>query len=906
MPRLAKYSCLAALSALTPLVACAVESPDPDGVAAFAQDVQSFMTGQVLGFEASSAWQGPGIVGTSTVHTEGAVSLAVRPLGHAVYHSTTFALAGMPRMLRFDLQIPVAPPRPFWPGAVQLYIDCAEAHVYNGYIGHVELGGRPQGQFTTLEFSVPTHLQSQLASGCAAAQVSIALDVAGPTGVYLLDNLRILTDLILHYAFDAGATDSSGYGRNGTLVGGATVTPNGRIGGALTLDGNSGFVIVPDGITDGLEEVTVATWINMAQDRAWSRIFDFGGAVGFQYLTPSMGNGQLRYSTFAGPGNEGTALAPSLPLHAWKHIAVTTRGKEYRVYIDGVEAAAALTVAEAPEAIGANNGTNWIGRSRFPDPLLAGQLDDFRIYDRVLSADQIRALANPQADYVSYRFDDDRGHTVADSSSQGKDGTIVGDGRFARGLIDGALELPGDGAHVELPAGIVAGCHDVTVSAWAKLHANQPWNRVFDFGSADLSSFMYLTPAGFGALGQEIHAGLITPRGVVDIGFPFIVPEHEWHHFAVVLQGTTLTLYFNGRPVASRAGVTTSPADMGITLRNYLGKSQFPDAPFDGKLDDIRIACRAYDPREIADMAHLPLGKAPEHVDVQGDVTDVHDPAMIAAHGTYYLYSTGQGLQVRTSRDLASWHFAGQVFATNPAWVISKFGDLPSLWAPDVTFFGGQYHLYYAASTFGSNHSCIGHATKANLASSAPWTDHGPLICSNDGTVDDWNAIDPHVVLDTAGTPWMSLGSFWSGIKLIQLTRTGERADGSLRALASPPSTAIEASYIVYRAPYYYLFASFDFCCQGANSSYNVRVGRSTSITGPYVDRTGLDMLAGGGTPVVAGDSRWAGPGSNAVVQIGDRWWNVYHTYDVQNAGIPTLRISELSWQDGWPVSGEP
>src|SRR5262249_33158504 len=155
------------------------------------------------------------------------------------------------------------------------------------------------------------------------------------------------------------------------------------------------------------------------------------------------------------------------------------------------------------------------------------------------------------------------------------------------------------------------------------------------------------------------------------------------------------------------------------------------------------------------------------------------------------------------------------------------------------------------------------------LASSAPWTDLGPVICSNDGTVDDWNAIDPHVVLDTAGTPWMSLGSFWSGIKLIQLTRTGERADSSLRALASPPSTAIEASYIVYRAPYYYLFASFDFCCQGAASSYNVRVGRSTSITGPYVDRTGLDMLAGGGTPVVAGDSRWAGPGSNAVVRIG-------------------------------------
>src|SRR5262249_18315273 len=155
----AKSSCLAVLSALTPLAACAVESPDPDGVAAFAQDIQSFTTEQVLGFEASAAWQGPGIVGTSTVHTEGTASLAVRPFGHAVYHSAAFALAGMPRTLQFDLQIPDTP-HSFWPGAVQLYIDCADTHIYGGYVGQLNLTGRPRGQFTTLEFAVPPYLQA--------------------------------------------------------------------------------------------------------------------------------------------------------------------------------------------------------------------------------------------------------------------------------------------------------------------------------------------------------------------------------------------------------------------------------------------------------------------------------------------------------------------------------------------------------------------------------------------------------------------------------------------------------------------------------------------------------------------------------------------------------------------------
>jgi len=872
-------------------------------------ELQSFTTAQVLGFEVASAWTGPNIVGAGSAHTEGAASLAVRPRNYALYTSAPVAIEGAPRHALLDLWLPTTQPNPYWFGEAQLFLECPAANLYNAYVGQIDLIGRPLGVFTTLDYAVPADIQTALSDGCGALVVRIALSVPGAPGIYQLDNLRLRTDLIVHYTFDGAsvAADSSGYGHDGTLAGAAAATASGRTGAALSLDGNGSYLQLPDGLTENLSEMTFAAWVNLNDLRAWSRIFDFGGSAGFTYLTPTMGNGQLRFSTFAGFGNEGTVVGPSLATGVWKHVAVTSRGRDFRVYVDGVEASAQLTVAVAPSAIGTNNFGNWIGRSRFPDPFLAGRIDDVRLYQRVLSEAEIRKLAAPGADYLSYRFDDGHGSTIADSSDLGKNGVLVGGGNFVTGVHAGALDLHGNGGHVELPAGIVAGCHDFTVAGWIDLDSNRPWNRVFDFGNSDLTSFMYLSPAGFGALGQELHFGLVTPAGVLDIGYPFAVPLGEWNHVAVSQRGDTVTLYYNGRAVASRSGVTISPASMGVTRQNYFGKSQFPDPTFDGKLDDVEVACRGYAASEIAQLAHLPPATLPAHVAVSGDIVNVHDPAIIHAGRKYHIYSTGPGLLVRTSSDLATWQFSGSVFAANPSWVTDRFGALDSLWAPDVTFFGGTYHLYYAASTFGSNRSCIGHATKADLASATPWTDLGPVICSNfDGAVDNWNAIDPHVVLDAAGTPWMSLGSFWGGIKLVQLTPSGARADTVMRDLATRPNTAIEASYIAYRAPYYYLFSSVDFCCQGAASSYNVIVGRSTSVTGPYFDRTGLDMRLGGGTSVVLGDSRYAGPGSNAILRNGDAWWNVFHTYDALAFGIPTLRISELPWQDGWPVPEEP
>lgn len=286
-----------------------------------------------------------------------------------------------------------------------------------------------------------------------------------------------------------------------------------------------------------------------------------------------------------------------------------------------------------------------------------------------------------------------------------------------------------------------------------------------------------------------------------------------------------------------------------------------------------------------------------------------HDPTVIQAHGQYYLFQTGRGLGAKTSTDLINWRAAPTVFSSNPAWVAQQVPGATDLWAPDISYFGGRYHLYYSASTFGSNRSCIGHASRAAL-NSGSWTDHGPVICSNPpGTTHNYNAIDPNVVLDTSGTPWMSFGSFWSGLKLIRLNGSGARADNTVHSIAARPSAggAIEAPVIVRRCGYYYLFASFDACCRGTDSTYNLRVGRSTSVIGPYVDRQGVPMMQGGGTLVLQGNSRWRGPGHNAVLFSSNSAYNVYHSYDANNNGAPTLRVSNLVWDsEGWPISGGP
>jgi arabinan endo-1,5-alpha-L-arabinosidase len=307
------------------------------------------------------------------------------------------------------------------------------------------------------------------------------------------------------------------------------------------------------------------------------------------------------------------------------------------------------------------------------------------------------------------------------------------------------------------------------------------------------------------------------------------------------------------------------------------------------------------------DVGVADASRAPAALALSGNL-GAHDPVIIAAHGQYYYFSTGNGISAKVSPDLLAWSQLPAVFPQTPAWFQASVPAFTgrNIWAPDVSFFGGQYHLYYSVSSFGSNRSCIGHATRPALDSGA-WQDHEAVFCSNEpGQNDDFNAIDPNVILDEAGTPWMSFGSFWDGIKMIRLNLAGEREGDDLVDLASRGGGSIEAPFIVRRCGFYYLFVSFGACCQGVDSTYETRVGRSSTLLGPYVDRDARPMLDGGGTLLLERGGDWVGPGHNAVLIDGTRAYNVYHAYAASN-GASQLRISELVWDaEGWPISGGP
>jgi arabinan endo-1,5-alpha-L-arabinosidase len=321
--------------------------------------------------------------------------------------------------------------------------------------------------------------------------------------------------------------------------------------------------------------------------------------------------------------------------------------------------------------------------------------------------------------------------------------------------------------------------------------------------------------------------------------------------------------------------------------------------------------CLCLELAQASPQASIEEARAGRILELKDPIPRVHDPVMAKEGDTYYLFCTGRGVAVHTSRDMVTWERQRGAFEQPMTWTAETIpGSRDFYWAPDISYFNGKWHLYYSVSTFGRNHSAIGLATNVTLDSKRPdyhWQDEGLVVGSE--LTDDWNAIDPNTVLDEHQQLWMTLGSFWGGVKLLRLDpSTGKpEKDYLLYSLASRPHTkevqgSVEGPFIVHRHGLYYLFASFDFCCRGIRSTYNIRVGRSSEITGPYVDREGTPMLESGGTLVLAGSGRWVGPGHNSIYRENDTDWMIYHAYDAEDNGYSKLRIEELTWDAaGWP-----
>jgi arabinan endo-1,5-alpha-L-arabinosidase len=294
--------------------------------------------------------------------------------------------------------------------------------------------------------------------------------------------------------------------------------------------------------------------------------------------------------------------------------------------------------------------------------------------------------------------------------------------------------------------------------------------------------------------------------------------------------------------------------------------------------------------------------------------TGIHDPTWTEVDGVQIAFGTGVerasdggAIRVKTSVDGLVWADAGTIGQGVPEWVEPTIGSVPpNLWAPHVFVHDGKHYLYYAASTFGVNVSAIGLSINAALDPEKPtegWVDQGVVLTSTRS--DNFNAIDAARIDTDDGRGWLSFGSWWDGIKMREIDpETGKLIEGNgmIYSLASRGGDAIEAPSILKHGGYYYLFVSFDRCCNGLASTYKIMVGRSEEVTGPYVDRDGVPMMKGGGTLVQKAESTFRGPGGQEAFATPNGDILVYHYYDQLAGGQPKLQIAPIRWsEDGWP-----
>jgi arabinan endo-1,5-alpha-L-arabinosidase len=289
----------------------------------------------------------------------------------------------------------------------------------------------------------------------------------------------------------------------------------------------------------------------------------------------------------------------------------------------------------------------------------------------------------------------------------------------------------------------------------------------------------------------------------------------------------------------------------------------------------------------------------------------MHDPStVIVENGRFYVFATGGGLPISVSDDGWSWRRAGSLMQALPSGrpgedVIARGGN--NTWAPDVIRVGDKYFVYYAAPGTQPK-AAVGLLVGKTLDPNSPnytWEDGGPVVWS-DG-IEDSNAIDPGVFRDPSnGSLWLTYGSYFGYIRLVELDpKTGKRLHPERKAVNVAINS--EASIMIAHEGWYYLLVTHGSCCQGANSSYNIRMGRSKSVTGPFIDNMGVDMLKGGGKLFLGSSGRHIGPGHFGLLDLGDgvQKFSCHYEADLDRGGISVLDIRPLLWRDGWPVAGD-
>lgn len=501
-----------------------------------------------------------------------------------------------------------------------------------------------------------------------------------------------------------------------------------------------------------------------------------------------------------------------------------------------------------------------------------------------------------------------------------------------------------------LPAAAVAGITNAfSMEIWFYASYNGGGCTLCSFSDGTKSNYVLATPATAASPYPSSVEAIGGGGSTVAQDANQIYCDNTTLHDAVYsYDGTNLTYYLDGT-LATYSGLTNSIYDPGLKLSSLTsigiaGGSPLGANTINGKVYDFRIYGQALTLAQVAAIYQLGSGAGagnaaisnalaapipPAEIPNSGNLERMpfygspylHDPGTMRKSGnSYFIFGDGNGISGITSTDLRNWSPTTPVFPNGPpAWTTNAVpGGTPNyFWAPDLAYFNGLWHIYYAYSEWGTIESAIGVATSPSLTSPV-WTDRGKVVQSNDPATTNtdttsYNCIDPSIYVAANGTVWMSFGSYSSGILVTQIDpTTGLRLNTNSLVATQVANNASgggwgsteEGSCIYQHGGYWYLFVNWGGCCDGVSSTYNIRVGRGTSPTGPYYDRNGVNLNNGGGTIFLESTARFIGPGHAAIMQdtTGTNWFT-YHFYDGLANGDPTVGMDQLYWSaDGWPV----
>ena len=311
----------------------------------------------------------------------------------------------------------------------------------------------------------------------------------------------------------------------------------------------------------------------------------------------------------------------------------------------------------------------------------------------------------------------------------------------------------------------------------------------------------------------------------------------------------------------------------------------------------------------------------PNVADPKTITSPIHDPSLIKSEDAYFVYSSSHLGSFYRSDNLREWRLAGQVFEALPIWLVQQIPQADHIGAPDLAFYRGRYLYFYQSHISNTCNAATGLATNLSLdpnSANYQWLDHGLILRSKPHYADidiycgdesaTFNAIDAHFFVDPNQTPWLVFGSTIGGIKLIELDPLtlkplpGAEFTTLAQRFLLQNDPIIEAPHLLYRQGYFYLFMSFNHCCRGADTQYQVRVGRSRDIAGPYLDANGWPLYLGGGTPLIARDGNYMGTGHSDLFSENGQDWLVHHAKRADEDYRAYLHIRKLRWlTTGWP-----